>query len=181
MKFDYDKVTQNKTVIHCNTEEKAINLINWAVENDLMCYWEASDYSYGKYGSDTCLMVSEYGQYCEKEFYEDEGYTILSYDDVVIGDSKETFKKGDLVNGIRLSDNCKFNLHRYYGYCEQENKHLIHSNTNHNEPLQVWLVDKVEKVEMITKKQAKQEVSELFAHDNKPTSQMIRNIIDRIE
>ena len=294
MKFDYDKVTQNKTVIHCDTEEKAINLIKWALENNLMYGWKAGDflgYKYSNYGTNTCLSVSEYGAYSRKSFYEDEGYyTILSYDDVVIEDKeeifqgdimkiskeelrtyaidssdctlkeakeirkllvsigekiydkstfgkdtcffkenaalyfserewigvdsyqktsgeytvvsgkeflrilrdtldisyddvviKETFKKGDLVNGIRLNDDCKFNLHRYYGYCEQENKHLIHSNTNHNEPLQVWLVDKVEKVEMITKKQAKQEVSELFARKDKPTSQMIRNIIDRIE
>lgn len=64
----------------------------------------------------------------------------------------------------------------YFGYCN--GKHLIDANGN-----SVHLADEIAHIPTLTKKEAKQKISELFANDNstKLTSQNIRNIIDLIK
>ena len=63
----------------------------------------------------------------------------------------------------------------YFGYCN--GKHLIDFNGTH-----CMVADEVEVVSTLTKKEAKQKVSELFANNGKNvTSQKIREIIDLIE
>jgi hypothetical protein len=62
----------------------------------------------------------------------------------------------------------------YFGYCN--GKHLIDANNTH-----VMLFDEIERIPSLTKKEAKQKVSELFGKQNTPTPQEIRNIIDRIQ
>lgn len=87
---------------------------------------------------------------------------------------------GTVVLATRKSNSDKFKDYTwqgtYFGYCN--GKHLIDSNGTH-----VQLADKIACIPTLTKKEAKQKISELFANANstKLTSQNIRNIIDLIK
>lgn len=62
----------------------------------------------------------------------------------------------------------------YFGYCN--GKHLVDATDT-----SVQLADEVQMVPMLTKKEAKQKVSELFANPKSVTPAKIRNIIDQIK
>lgn len=62
----------------------------------------------------------------------------------------------------------------YFGYCN--GKHLIDANTTH-----AMLADEIEVIPTLTKKEAKQKISELFANPKNVTSEKVRNIIDLIK
>lgn len=87
---------------------------------------------------------------------------------------------GTVVLATRKSNSDKFKDYTwqgtYFGYCN--GKHLIDSNGTH-----VQLADEIAHIPTLTKKEAKQKISELFANANstKLTSQNIRNIIDLIK
>jgi hypothetical protein len=84
---------------------------------------------------------------------------------------------GTVVLATRKSNSDKFKYYTwqgiYFGYCN--GKHLIDSNGTH-----VQLADEIARIPTLTKKEAKQKISELFANANntKLTSESIRNIID---
>lgn len=87
---------------------------------------------------------------------------------------------GTVVLATRKSNSDKFKDYTwqgtYFGYCN--GKHLIDANGTH-----VQLADEIAHIPTLTKKEAKQKISELFANANstKLTSQNIRNIIDLIK
>lgn len=89
-------------------------------------------------------------------------------------------KPGTIVLATRKSASGEFKDYTwqgtYFGYCN--GKHLIDANGN-----SVHLADEIAHIPTLTKKEAKQKISELFANDNstKLTSQNIRNIIDLIK
>ncbi len=103
-KYDYDKVMQDKTVIHCDTKEKAKDLLEWADacglkwcngENYVENLWDDG----GKY---QCYDLKQ-GEHSRYGFYKKENYTIIAYEDVRIntGDSytlkdKKSTKISDL-------------------------------------------------------------------------------------
>ena len=62
----------------------------------------------------------------------------------------------------------------YFGYCN--GKHLIDANGTN-----VQLADEISHIPTLTKKEAKQKVSELFANPKNVSSEQIRNIIDLIK
>lgn len=62
----------------------------------------------------------------------------------------------------------------YFGYCN--GKHLIDANSTH-----VMLADEVSVIPTLTKKEAKQKISELFANPKNVSSEKVRNIIDLIK
>ena len=81
--------------------------------------------------------------------------------------------EGTIVTATREKDGFTRQA-RYFGTCN--GKHVVDFNGTH-----AMIVDAVEVVHTMTKKEAKQRVSELFADKSKVTSQMIRDIIDLIE
>ena len=59
IEFDYDKIMQKNTVVHCDTEEKADKLLKWADSQGLR--WS---------NGDSYLTVNEYFNYKEKTCYD---------------------------------------------------------------------------------------------------------------
>ena len=94
----------------------------------------------------------------------------VCYEDIFFEDIEE----GTIVMATREKDGFTCQA-RYYAKCGD--KHAVDFNGT-----QAIIVDKVEVVPTLTKKEAKQRVSELFANDGKNvTSHKIREIIDLIE
>lgn len=70
MRFDYEKIMQENTVVHCETREQAIILSRWALSKD--SYLEVNDWDI--YNENTCynLYSSMFGNL---KFYQNENYT----------------------------------------------------------------------------------------------------------
>ena len=97
----------------------------------------------------------------------------LEYEESV----KEEITQGTIVQATRkgsTSDKDYTWQGVYFGYCN--GKHLIDANTTH-----VMLADEIEVIPILTKKEAKQKISELFANPKNVTSEKVRNIIDLIK
>ena len=86
MKFNWNKILNAKTVVHCDTEEKA---------NSLLAEVEGWNNNYWKYYKDqTCYDIRS-NAYGRLEYYKDKNYTILTYEDVLLkGD--QTMKRIDI-------------------------------------------------------------------------------------
>lgn len=87
-------------------------------------------------------------------------------------------KPGTIVLATRKSTNENYKDYTwqgvYFGYCN--GKHLVDANTTH-----VQLADEIQMIQMLTKKEAKQKISELFANPKNATAEKVRNIIDLIK
>lgn len=125
------------------------------------------------------------------EIYEDDGLTKCTISISTILDFIEDnkiieaplrhkqveIKQGTIVKATRNNgDNHPYIWQGvYFGYCND--KHLIDFNGTH-----CMVADEIEVVPTLSKKEAKQKVSELFANNGKNvSSQKIREIIDLIE
>lgn len=93
-----EEILKKGVVVHCRSEEQAINLLKWA--DSLGYKWKNG----GSYLSDTywrCYKSSaayeiKYGYFGPIEFFEDEeGYKILSYEEALL--KEVIMKKGDSV------------------------------------------------------------------------------------
>ena len=107
-KFNWNKILNVHTVIHCDTMEKAISLLAEADKRGLK--WiggsKYSEYTFWEeYGYDTCynLKSGEYGKYnTYDKFY---NYTILTYEDVLIkGENEMRPDTDDKEEILRLYD-----------------------------------------------------------------------------
>ena len=102
---------------------------------------------------------------CKQVAYEDVFPMVLEPDEI---------PEGTIVTASREKDGFTCQA-KYYAKCGD--KHAVDFNGTH-----AMIVDNVEVVPTMTKKEAKQRVSELFANDGKNvTSHKIREIIDLIE
>lgn len=89
-KFRKDLILQEKTVVHCNSEEKAIEFLKWAESLDIC---QKDGYRANGWG-DVCKDTTEYydlylGKCRDAHYLKDNGYNILEYEDVVILREKE--------------------------------------------------------------------------------------------
>ena len=80
MKFNWNKILNAHTVIHCDTEEKANSLLA-EVEG-----WNNNYWKYYKYQTCYDICSNAYGRL---EYYKDKSYTILTYEDVLIKGENE--------------------------------------------------------------------------------------------
>lgn len=85
IEFDYDKIMQEKIVIHCKTKEQAINLLTWADSIDLV--WESGDSylcdnNWEDYKGNTCYNLFS-GTFSDLDWYMRCRYEILSYKEAV--------------------------------------------------------------------------------------------------
>lgn len=90
LKEFWDKADKGiNAVIHCDTEEKAEKLL---AEFDKMgkCWASGDSYktttNWWSYTVETCY--SNQGQFTPKNYYEDEGYTIYEFEDVIFDERK---------------------------------------------------------------------------------------------
>ena len=93
--FDYSKIIQNRVVIHCDTEDKAKKLLEWATNNDLKwtdgsSYQETNRYSH--YERQTCYHLYS-GSYGNIGFYLDNDYTVYEFDGVFKGEEEKSVLK----------------------------------------------------------------------------------------
>ena len=90
--FDYEKIMQPKTVIHCPTENQANELLKWADSKGLD--WSCGNYSYlhennwDKYQEKTHYYLYEGKFGTIKSYNKNRGFTILSFKDVLLQDKK---------------------------------------------------------------------------------------------
>ena len=91
-KFRKDLILQEKTVVHCDSEKKALELLKWAKTENL---WSGGSQKngYETYGEKVCYDLLEQ-EYSEVQDYEYIDYNILEYKDVIILRGKD---KGDEV------------------------------------------------------------------------------------
>jgi hypothetical protein len=85
IEFDYDKIMKENVVVHCDTEEKANNLLLWADSKGLK--W--SDYKSYKYNfwnvywQKTCYDLYN-GEFTNYNYYKNNNYKIYKYEDVIL-------------------------------------------------------------------------------------------------
>ena len=92
MKFNWDLIMQPHTVVHCDTEDKANELLSEATKENKAYY----GISYWKdYKQDTCYNISK-NQYCGLSYFKDNNFTILSFDDILIKEENKMKVKYDL-------------------------------------------------------------------------------------
>ena len=85
MKFDMERINQPKTAIHCDTEEKAKELLTFISDDSETIN---NNNKWYVYNAQTCYCLNKhrgttYFTYSRKSFYEDEHYTILKFDDII--------------------------------------------------------------------------------------------------
>jgi len=75
-------VCQPNTVVHCETEQDAQTLLNWASSVGLTWaggdFYSVSNTWYWAYKEHTCYDLHE-GQYASIEYCEEHGYTIIPF------------------------------------------------------------------------------------------------------
>jgi hypothetical protein len=82
--FNYNKIIQPNNVVRCETEEQANELLRWANSKGLT--WSSgknylSENQWEFYGKDTCYCLKD-GLFSDKDYYENEGYRVLSFKEV---------------------------------------------------------------------------------------------------
>ena len=100
--FDYKKIMQPNTVVHCDTEEKAKKLLEWADSRGLK--WNNGDsyksvLNWHKYGKDTVYKLSS-GLFGDEPWYKRNNYTVLTYEEAILNDYDLIYKieTGDFGN-----------------------------------------------------------------------------------
>jgi hypothetical protein len=91
IEFDYDRIVQPNVVVHCDTEEKAINLLKWADSVGLKwcnkkSYLECNYYYMHR--EETCYNLY-YNTYTDYNFYKYNHYKIYKYEDVIMNKIKD--------------------------------------------------------------------------------------------
>lgn len=86
---------KGKLVIHCKTENEAKRLIKWCYENDMKWgYSDPYDTNFAAY-ENICYRYDDTISYANYNLYKNEGYTIVSFDEMF----NNTFTKRDLKAG----------------------------------------------------------------------------------
>ena len=158
------------------TEKEYINIMNYVGDDQAFswCTIDSDSYAYRKFifdDGDPEHFMSLWSDQEENRNFSD--CQQLAYEDVF--ENKEPaseIPEGTLVIA-RHKDGftCKA---KYFSKCN--GKHIVDLSSTH-----AMIADTVEVIPTMTKKEAKQRVSELFADKSKVTSQMIRDIIDLIK
>ena len=105
MIIDKDKIMQPKTVVHCDTEEKANILLKWA--HDQGYEWCSgtsylADNEYKIHNQYTCYNLFR-NKVCNKQYYENEGYYILKFNDIY---------KVEPIQEVQHTGKKRFNIRR---------------------------------------------------------------------
>lgn len=106
IEFDYDKIMQKDTAVHCDTEGKANNLLKWADGKGLK--WNAGGkYTEGNswemYKKETCYSLFD-GLYSDLPYLKNNSDEIYKYEDVVVninknGEAKMKYKGVKEITG----------------------------------------------------------------------------------
>lgn len=125
--------------------------------------------AYEKCYLDKDTKIISWSNFITRENLED---YLESNEEVQMKNKNEIIQEGTIVLAKR-NDGYQ-TQGKYFGYCN--GKHIVDFNGT-----SAMLYDYVEVLETLTKKEAKQKVSELFANPKNVTSDKIRNIIDLIK
>ncbi len=83
--FNYSKIMEPNTVVHCALEAEAEILLDWAGSKELS--WSdgvsfSNKTMYERYEGDTCYCIKG-GTFCSLDYYRGENYTIYEYSEVL--------------------------------------------------------------------------------------------------
>lgn len=83
-----DQITNERTAVHCSTEEEAMELFKYLDSQGRK--WSSGDsYLIGKhlqvYGKNTCYDIFE-GQFANLHWYKENGYEVYEFSDVLATD-----------------------------------------------------------------------------------------------
>ena len=101
MTFNYDLITQPKTVVHCRTEEQAKELLRFMYDKGMeWCSGKSlNETKYDKYTTNTCYNFNSgsYNEFSPTAYYSDNGYNILSYEEALLKENTMQFKVNDEI------------------------------------------------------------------------------------
>lgn len=185
-KYNFKFLEENKVVLHIPTHELAEDFLK-----ELSKYKNFNLYDY-KHGLDhynthpyfSLYEQSEYDSYATNDGA-DFSFKNISWDNFTskaypeayletkeIKDSVVSIPEDTIVLAKR--NDGYSSQGKYFGFCN--GKHIVDFNGT-----SAMLYDSVELIPSLTKKEAKQKVSELFANPKNVSSEKIRNIIDLIK
>jgi hypothetical protein len=97
--FNKQKIIQPETVVHCDTEEKANNLLAWAHGEGLKWRTDSSyeDENYYEHFLDQTCYNLYVGKYAEYDYYKYEGFIILKYEAVLLNSVSTSLSEDYLV------------------------------------------------------------------------------------
>jgi len=103
MKIDWSKIDEH-TAVHCDTEEKAIILLKENEKHGGNKYDGNTDYK--DYHEETCYNFEKdsHWAYCERKYYQNHGYHIIEFDDIVINNKP---KVAEILN-LEIGDTYNF-------------------------------------------------------------------------
>ena len=90
IEFNYDKIMKPKTTVHCDTQEKAYNLLEWADSVGLKWGTGVSYFRHSGWymnNGETCYDLYN-GALSRCKYYKKYNYTILKYEDVLMEENK---------------------------------------------------------------------------------------------
>lgn len=141
------------------------------IESGTVMFCETNEYQSGYFSQEWIPFYYDY------EWKDVDIDKYIPTEDEYINDTA-SIEPGTIVLATRKSTNENYKEYTwqavYFGYCN--GKHLVDANTTN-----VQLVDEVQMLQKLTKKEAKQKISELFANPKNATAEKVRNIIDLIK
>jgi len=100
VKFDLERLKGKKVVVNCVTKEQAKSFIDWVislgVDSDEGRYWE-------EHKEDSCLQLTSdlIWNYANKNTYKDLGHEIISYEEALLKEYKETTEENTEVTKLQ--------------------------------------------------------------------------------
>ena len=103
-KFDLERLKGKKVAVNCRTEEQFQNFVDWAnsLETD-----SGKHNHWGNYKEDSCLILKSdlLWAYGNIEWFEIEGYEVISYEEALLKELKENNKTTKLSDFLK-ENNC---------------------------------------------------------------------------
>jgi len=152
MKFDLEKMKE--CAINCSTEEKARQLLEFLKSQGFK--WSGDDTNWGVHEDETCYEIKNNKIYYSKyDYYFEQGYTILEFEDVVIPDKLRICE----ILGVEIEENFNIKNGRCNPYRLVDTGyelHLFNSNDIYSDGRLINLINNPELIEKIPEWTVKQ-------------------------
>lgn len=100
--FDWDKFKTENIAVHCISQKEANIFYNKMAMLDIVIIYTSTkkhNYYWNDYKENTCYSAKPNG-FCNKEWYENKGYTVLEFSDYFDVEDKSTSHYGEInING----------------------------------------------------------------------------------
>lgn len=143
--FNKKLLKRAETVIQCRTKEQTQLFMSWCLENDLE-YMGFCVNVWDTYKDRTCYSIRDVGTYCNRQYFEDCDYTVLSFEESLLSNTKyelvKSFSVPDLIQLNACEQSVKKVVEKYGVYnlipWNSETEMFIHLN---DKTWFKWLID----------------------------------------